>query len=48
MPSNYDIWKDAVVITNDMNVMVSDLYIPDASGWNEEIYQQNNLKITKA
>lgn len=47
IPTDYDIWKDVIVITNNMNVTVSDLYIPDASGWNEEIYHQNNLKITK-
>ena len=46
IPTDYDIWKEVVIITNGMNVTIGNLYVPDASGWNEEIYKKNGLKIT--
>lgn len=46
IPTDYDIWKEVVIITNDMNVTIGNLYVPDASGWNEEIYKKNGLIIT--
>lgn len=46
MPTDYDIWKNVVTVTNDMQIIISNLYIPDASKWNSAIYQKNNLNIT--
>lgn len=46
IPTDYDIWKEVVIISNNMKVTIDNLYIPDASGWNSEIYQKNNLIIT--
>ena len=47
VPTDYDIWKNVVTVNEDMEVIVSNLFVPDASQWNEKIYKKNNLKITQ-
>lgn len=42
----YDIYKNAISLEDDGSISVKNLYIPDASAWNKEIYQQYKLTIT--
>ena len=34
--TKYDIWEHAAVENEDGSVTVKNLYVPDASGWNDE------------
>lgn len=40
--TQYDIWEHAAVENEDGSVTVKNLYIPDASGWNDENVQEND------
>lgn len=37
VPTDYDIWKNVVTVNEDMEVIISNLFVPDASQWNEKI-----------
>ena len=42
----YDIYKNVVILKDDGYISIKNLYIPNASAWNEEIYKQYKLNIT--
>ena len=42
----YDIYKNAISLKDNGSILIKNLYIPDASAWNKEIYQQYELTIT--
>ena len=48
IPTKYDIWKNVISLNKETTeIEIVDLYLPDASKWNSEIYNNFKLRITK-